>query len=457
VSLRTRIGVAAAVAVAVGILVASTGLYVATRQALHGTVDRGLAELAREVHQAAGMAGRPRVPGGLRPGLRPGHLGGAGAIAQVVTANGRVLVGPDAEATLPVDGETLDLARDGGDPFFRTVDVSGLAVRVLTVPMPGGGAVQLARPLGEVADTLALLRRRLVAGGALAIVLAAVLGSVVARRAVRPVEDLTAVARDVAATADLTRRIDVHGDDEIATLARTFNAMLANLEQARQAQQQLVADASHELRTPLTSLRTNIEVLAESDRLSVADRRALVGDVVAQLDELAGLLGGLIELARGEQPARDVTPVRLDEVAAAVVARARIHAPADQVFELDTDPTTVLAEADRLERAVANLVDNAVKHGGGTPVTVRVADGALTVRDRGPGIPPAHLPHVFDRFYRAPEARSTPGSGLGLAIVEQVVRAHGGTVVAANAADGGAELTLRLPGAPAGVPAQSGP
>ncbi len=172
-------------------------------------------------------------------------------------------------------------------------------------------------------------------------------------------------------------------------------------------------------------------------------------DVVVQLDEFGRLVTGLVELARGDRPARGAVPVRLDELAARVVDRARAFTPDGVRLVVDAHPTVVVAEEDRVERAVANLVDNAVKYGVGDDgtgtVEVRVADGAVTVRDHGRGIPDGDLPHVFDRFYRAPAARAAPGSGLGLSIVAQVARAHGGDVSAGNADDGGAVVTLRLP------------
>lgn len=249
--------------------------------------------------------------------------------------------------------------------------------------------------------------------------------------------------------------------------------MLANLEQARRAQQQLVADASHELRTPLTSLRTNIEVLAmdaaataagnaDADgALDPADRRRLLDDLTVQLDEFSRLVGAVVELARGAQPVTATASVRLDEVVDAAVERARAFAGSDQTITVEADEVTVRGDPDRLDRAVANLLDNAVKHGGGTPVEVVVAaeraDGdaramaSVVVRDHGHGVDPAHLPHIFDRFYRAPEARDRPGSGLGLAIVRQVAETHGGRVDAAAAEGGGTVMTLRLP-ARAGAP-----
>jgi two-component system, OmpR family, sensor histidine kinase MprB len=273
---------------------------------------------------------------------------------------------------------------------------------------------------------------------------------VVSRRAVRPVDELTRIAEEVAATRDLTRRIGLDQPDEIGRLATAFDRMLAQLEQARTAQEQLVADASHELRTPLTSLRTNVEVLAQLERLEPAERRQLVEDVVVQIDEFSRLIGSLVELARGEQPADITEPVRLDEVVGRVVER--FETP-DLDLRVVAHPTTVLGDRGPLERAVANLLENARKYASAGPIEVRVGDGTVVVRDHGPGIREADLPHVFDRFFRSADARGAPGSGLGLAIVRQVVEAHGGTVDASNAPDGGAVFTATLPvAAPADGP-----
>lgn len=439
-SLRTRIAAIAAAAVAVALVLAFAGLYVVAARTLVGQVDRALVGVVAD--------DRPLHDGPMMRGVRPGRFGGAGAYVQAVDVRGDVVGESGGDVLdLPVTPETLAVARRTADPHLSTVRVDGDRYRVLTVPGPVGIALQVARPLDEVDATLALLRRRLALFGLAGVGLAAALGTVVARRAVRPVDDLTDMAEDVATTQDLSRRIDVSGHDEVARLAASFNTMLAALEQSRAAQEQLVADASHELRTPLTSLRTNIEVLAQVDRLEPTARQELIDDVVVQLDEFGRLVTALVELARGSQPARAAAPVRLDDLVERVVARARAFAPTSVTITVDAEPTTVLVEQDRVERAVANLLDNAAKYAAGE-VDVTVADGVVRVRDHGPGIPDEDLPHVFDRFYRAPAARAAAGSGLGLAIVEQVAIAHGGHVGAANAPDGGAVLTLSLPTAP---------
>ncbi|MGH8905694.1 MAG: sensor histidine kinase [Egibacteraceae bacterium] len=481
-TLRSRITVLVAAAVALACLIAGVGFYAVMRKVVYDQVDRSLIMIAADPGLHPGRGGVTSFDGGKAP-FGPG-VGGPGGFVQLIDGAGQVLsVSRDVDP-LSVDERMAAVARGDARPFFTTLTSSdGERMRVLTAPAAPGVAAQVARPLGEAGALLTGVRARLAIGGLAAIVLAAGLGMLVARRAVRPVEELTALAEDVAATGDLSRRIDL-GDtdnpsgtgsgDELDRLARTFNAMLENLEQARLAQQQLVADASHELRTPLTSLRTNIEVLAldatagrggpgraesgtsgSNAGLSPADRRRLMDDLTVQLDEFGRLVAALVELTRGARPARATTAVRLDELVEAAADRARAFAGDAQRIHVRAEPVVVHGEADRLDRAVVNLLDNAVKYGAREPIEVEVthrpADGhrhgtaTVSVRDHGPGIAPEHMPHVFERFYRAPSARAAPGSGLGLAIVAQVAEAHGGRVRAANAEGGGTLMTFELP------------
>jgi two-component system sensor histidine kinase MprB len=269
------------------------------------------------------------------------------------------------------------------------------------------------------------------------------------RTAAKPVAQLTATAEHVASTRDLSQRIDAQGEDEVSRLARAFNTMLEALQRSQLAQRQLVADASHELRTPLTSLRTNMQVMARGGPPDEADRTRLRNDLVGQLEELTELVGDLVELAREEEPQpAHAEVVNFGELVEEAVERAQRHAPGIR-FEPELEPSLVYGVAARLDRAVANLLDNAAKWSPpGAPVEVRLRGGELTVRDHGPGIAPGDRALVFERFYRAPEARSCPGSGLGLAIVRQVAESHGGTVTAEAADGGGALLRLHLSSIP---------
>ena len=422
-------------------MLGSVVAYSLVRDNMLDQIDASLRQEAAAFGELPALASQERLP--VRRALE-----GPAVEVQIVPARGPVILpGIRNRAVLPAGEAVREVAEGRRDAFFENRTIDGVHARVYTAPAAAdaGVAVQVARPLTEVDDVLGDLRLGLGLLVAVGVVMAALLGRAVARTAVQPVAELTATAEHVAATQDLSRRISAQGRDELARLAAAFNTMLAKLDASRSAQRQLVADASHELRTPLTSLRTNLEVLAAGDRLAPADREALRADLVVQLEELTHLVGDLVDLAREEEPAADeAEDVRLDELVAAAVERARRHW-AGVRFELRAEPSTVRAVPARLERAVANLLDNAAKFGGGAgPVEVRVAGGEVAVRDHGAGIRPQDLPHVFDRFYRSPDARRLPGSGLGLAIVRQIAQAHGGSATAEAAPGGGALLRLRL-------------
>jgi two-component system sensor histidine kinase MprB len=268
----------------------------------------------------------------------------------------------------------------------------------------------------------------------------------VTRASLRPIRRFPARTEAVTAAPLMGQRIEVETDDELGRLARSFNDTLATLERSVAAQRQLVADASHELRTPLASLKTNVEVLSRREAdLAPDERRELLRDLEEQADELNVLVADLVDLARRGEPRSAFDEVPFDELVEAALERARKHAP-DVEYEAELEPTVVRGVPERLDRAVANLLQNAAKwNAAGQPVEVKLARGELLVRDHGPGFDPDDLPHVFDRFYRARSARSLPGSGLGLAIVRQVAESHGATVEAANAEGGGARLRLAFP------------
>jgi two-component system sensor histidine kinase MprB len=489
-SFKRRITFASAAAVAVAVLLASVLVYVLTSNQLHGQVDAQLRSRSDnlrliEHHPARrhgdrlldALAGRdgpqlfesgPQQPGEALGNVspRPNQVRG---YQQLVDASGTVLFRSGAKnVTLPVGPRTRALAAGKGTSFFRDATVNGIHLRILAEHLAPGRVVQFAQPLTEVDELLSRLRLILVGLGLGGILLAALLGQLVARAAVAPVRRLTRAAEHVAETQDLSGRIAPTGGDEVGRLAVSFNAMLDALEVSMSAldasvhaQRQLVADASHELRTPVTSLRTNIEILQQASDMDERERELLLGDVVEQIEELTLLMNDLIDLARGEEQSMDSEDVRLDVVVAEAVERTRRNSPTTPL-RATLQPVLVSGVAARLERAVVNLIDNAVKYSPeGEPVEIElsigahnpkgwVGDGApgeLTVRDHGQGISPEDLPHVFDRFYRGAEARGRPGSGLGLAIVRQVVGQHGGTVAAERAPGGGTLMRVTLPGA----------
>ncbi len=400
-------------------------------------------------HIAHVPKGLPHFTAGqVRLVLQGPAVEGPTGYAQLSLANGEVLAFTGRNSLLPSTAGTRAVASGHRDAFYSDVNVHGTPVRVLTSRAVEGAAWQVALPLSNLNNTLDRLRLVLalvVLGG---IALAAALGLLVSRVALAPVRRLTGAAEDVARTQDLGHRIESDEDDELGRLSASFNTMLAALERARLAQRQLISDASHELRTPLTSVQANLDALASTE-LPEDERARILTAARAQLRELTVLVGDLVDLSKNELEEIEIEDVRLDLAAAAAIERARLHAPGCR-FELDAEPCLVRAAPARLDRAIANLLDNACKWNPpagrvGDAIEVRVRDGRLEVRDHGPGIDPEDLPRVFDRFFRAPAARGRPGSGLGLAIVRQTAETHGGAVHAINDPGGGARLILELP------------
>jgi len=435
-SFRLRVTMLATAAVAIAVAAASGVVYVVVRHQLLGEVDQSLVNRAQSFVRHPGAGSEfGIVPLGPRE-----NLGGPPTYLQVVSASGE-----GAAVTLPRQKDAERLAAHGGHPFFAEGSVQSAGggsvhVRVYAAQLADGVALQVARPLGEVDHTLHRIGLYLLFIGLGGIGLASGLGLLVGQATLRPVGQLTSVAEDVTETRDLSRRIEAGSRDELGRLASAFNEMLEALDSSLKSQRQLVADASHELRTPLASLRTNIEVLAGGKELPDEERRKLLADVIGQVEELSALVAALVELDP-DAPAEREEGVRLDELVAGAVERARLHSPHVE-FTTELAPSVVRVSPIQVDRAVSNLLDNAAKWS--DRVEVGVVDHTVTVRDHGPGIAPEDLPHVFDRFYRATAARKLPGSGLGLAIVKQVAQAHEGSVTAENAPDGGAVFELHL-------------
>jgi two-component system sensor histidine kinase MprB len=436
-SFRARIALVSATAVALAVVIASIVVYFVVRGQLLSSLDGSIRERTALVLSDPGRAF-----------FAPGPFGVQGYV-QVVGASGGCQAKGNQACLVPVTRAAREVARGEKEAYFSAANASDpdhTHLRILTIHVPGtSAAVQVARPLTEVDHSLSRIRWYLILialGGA---AVAGGLGLLVSRAALTPVRRLTGATERVAATGDLSERIDAHGEDELSRLAGSFNTMLGALDDSRRMQRQLVEDASHELRTPLTSLRTNIEVLASERTLPPGDRERLLSDVVEQLQEMTLLVGDLIEVARGEQHGVEAEDVRLDLVAAEAVERVRRNRPG-VTFTSDLEESFVRGVPATIERAVGNLLDNAAKWSpAGGEVELAVKDGTVVVRDHGPGISDEDMPHVFERFYRAKSARGMPGSGLGLAIVRQVADAHGGEVELARANGGGTVATLTFP------------
>jgi len=434
-TLRARLTLSAALAVALAVVLASVAVYFVVRSELRDEVDTSLSE-------RTGAIGRPF--GDDFPRVPPPLLGGPGGYVQIVSETGQTAREAGSTVVLPVDERTKAVAAGTEGAYFRDARVDGTHVRILAVPFRDGLALQIARPLTEVDDVLGRLRWILLIGALTGIGIAALLGLGVAQSALAPTRRLTEAAEEISTTRDLSRRVEADRTDELGRLAGAFNTMLAALEGSVDAQRRLVADASHELRTPLTSLRTNVELLGRVDALPEDERRRVLDDVETELEELSRLVADVVDLARNGEPEQYMEDLRLDLLVADAVERARRHAP-DVPFGTELEESVVHGSPERLHRAVANILDNAAKwSAAGVPVEVKVAGAEVLVRDHGPGIAEEDIPHVFDRFYRAPEARGMPGSGLGLAIVRQVAESHGGRVTAERAEGGGTIFRLQL-------------
>ncbi|WP_026425591.1 HAMP domain-containing sensor histidine kinase [Actinokineospora inagensis] len=457
-SLRARLTVLAVAAVAVAVVGVSLTSWLLLRTKLRHDFDAQLQSYARVAATAATPADALDLLQN-NSGHRDQHHGG-GLVIQFLDRAGQP-TGPAAgdataiplttraqAAAMGVDSRGSELVRIGPDRY-----------QVWSTPT-STGAVQVAMDAEQVEGTVTELGLWHVLVGLAGIAVAALLGRVVARTALRPVDTLTAAAEDVARTQDLSAGIEVRGTDELARLGAAFNAMLTALADSRDAQRRLVQDAGHELRTPLTSLRNNIELLVHAAstgrQLAPEDQTRLLADLSAQAVELTTLIEELVDLSTGERSPEAEELVDLSDVVGPAVERARARAP--QVsYATDFTPARVHARVAALERAVLNLLDNAAKWSPpGSTVTARItasSDGArIDVDDEGPGIADADVPHVFQRFYRSDEARALPGSGLGLAIVEQIATQHGGTVWAGRAETGGARVSILLPIAPAPDP-----
>jgi two-component system sensor histidine kinase MprB len=444
--LRTRLTAAAALSATIAIVAVVAVAYIAVRHELLSNIDGQLRAQASNQNFIDLNGTAPTVHG--VPGQSLGN-------AQVVFSDGQHF-NEVSGYELPVSPRDIAIVTQGGR-WLRTREWKGAPVRILTVQRVNQDgqlvALQVALPLTAADSELHKLT--------LAFLLLVLLGLgmvtagtwFVVRRTMRPVATLTEAAEQIAVTRDLTTRIESYSDDELGRLAGSFNTMLDALEKSLNQQRQLIVDASHELRTPLASLRTNVEVLHDVERLSGDQRRALLDGIVTQLDELTGLVADVVELARGDAPESAQEDVALDDLVSQAVERARRHWP-NVIFILDVAPVAVRGVPARLDRAIANLLDNAGKFSpsGSVVDTTLTAEGVLTVADRGPGVPEEAVEFVFDRFYRADEARSMPGSGLGLAIVKQVIDGHHGTVTLHNRAGGGTIVSVTLSPLPGPLP-----
>ena len=462
--IRARIALLSAVVVALAIVLASVFAWTATRATLLRQIDSSLGD--RLLIRGSIDANGTRITAlseGLTdrmcedpPALPPELEAEDAPVPQVqlLRGDGSICLLGKKERLVEPNAEELVVAASGrGEVVRDTTTDQGTRVRVLTKAVEPGLAAQSVRSLEEVDATLRSLAGLLGLASLLGVLFAAFAGMLLARYLVGPIERLTTAAEYVAATDDLDVPLDVDSAegsrDEVARLSNAFRAMMTRLAGSRRRQQQLVVDAGHELRTPVTSLRTNVEWLMRLDDsgrpLPPEQRRRVAQAVLGQVEELADLVTELSHMARGNGDNGDdaaTGPVQVDEVVLRAVERAQRRDPARR-FDLDLEPHRITGDPAALERAVVNLLDNALKFSDG-PVSVVVRDEEVYAADRGPGLSAAEAAHAFERFWRAETDRELPGSGLGLAIVAEVAARHGGTPFFRAREGGGSEVGIRF-------------
>jgi two-component system sensor histidine kinase MprB len=367
------------------------------------------------------------------------------AITQVLTGDGRLSRADGEDGGFPIYKADKEVA--AFDPAGRTVEREftprgGAELRVVTVSLGGGrGAVQLARSITRTEAAATALAWRTAGAAAVVLLLAVLAGSLAVRRITRGLERLAGVAEEIATSGRLDLPVPKGGADEVARIGAAFDSVLVRLASAREDQRRLVQDANHELRTPLTSLRTNVSVLKRMDELSPESRGQLVEDLDGEARELSHLVAELMEFSSERRVDEEFGAVDLPALAERVATRARRRSGREVLVDADG---VVTGRVRGLERALANLVDNALKFAPDGPVELVLRPTGFRVLDRGPGVAPEDTARIFDRFHRATAARSLPGSGLGLAIVHEVATTHGGAVFARARPGGGAEIGFTL-------------
>ncbi len=425
-SLRVRSAVAAALATLIAVAALGLAIDVLVARHLHKSQDSTLRARAVEVAQLAASA--PALL--ATPGSLDSPVGAEQAFVEVVDRRSRIVA-----RSLSLRGRVLptSLARAAigrGAGGYRTLEFADDTLRIYTAPLANvggpasGGAVIVGASRADVDQTIAYVRALTLLSALGAAIVGAVALVLLMHHALRPLVRLARAAEEIERTGDPSRRLpEPQRADEVGALATTLNRMLGSLERARDAERRFLADASHELRTPLTALRGNVAHLARHGATP-----ELVADLGADAERLARLADDLLALSREEAAGPPAEPVRLDELA------RRFEAPD---VDLLLEPATVLGDEHALERAVANLVENARRHGPGGRIGITVsADGRLSVEDEGAG--PASPDRAFERFWRG--SPDGAGSGLGLAIVRATAERHGG-----RATVEGSRFTVELP------------
>jgi two-component system sensor histidine kinase MprB len=446
VTLRNRLALAAAAGVLIVVGAVSVVLYFAYAASLHAQVDAGLVDVAQQATSIAQQIKHSVSDKGPAPDVgKPVTVGSV----EIQLLTGPVWAGQPTQFGA-LSSRDIAVANRTGTPYFTDVREDNDLFRVYTAAMPDtsvGALVRTARAADADAGALTnagLLLATLTVAAAAATYFLARLS---AGRILRPIGRLTEAAEHVTATHDLSARLGTSGSDEVGRLGASFDAMLAELQESVTAQRQLVADASHELRTPLTSLTTNLDLLEDGDGLADPQAPGLVRAAREQAAELDTLINDLLDLARYDEKTAHRTLVRLDLITEDTVRRIQQRSP-HALIDTDLQECSVVVDPGAVQHAIGNLIDNALAWSPLTqPVRVSVQDGHVSVTDHGPGIHADDLPHIFERFYRAPAARAHPGAGLGLAIVGSVVNANEGHIDV-RTGPSGSTFTITLPTAP---------
>ena len=447
-SFRTRLSLLMSTLVLVLVLLTSGLIYRAVDRSLNDQVDEFLLDRVSSI--AARLEDSPR---GLfdTPGRRFRNPLGDVLIdarfdvsSQVITSTGEVVfaIGQD---DLPISKSDIAVAT-GESPKFHDVRVAGEPMRMYVVPIRGGGALQVARGTGEINETLRRVGLWLLSVGVALVILAAAVSWWLASRITAPLRSLAAAADDIAATGRLDNDVPEAGPREVASLAANFNRMMSTIRSSFERERRFVQDANHELRTPLTSLRANSELLQRDD-LSPEDRKSILSDIRIEVDEITAISAELATLAVDQKPLETPLTVDLGDAVSVVVERVRKRSSRNVMLSVESaSPSLVSVRLAQFERAVSNLLDNAVKFSSSdTTIQVTVRDRSVWVVDHGPGVSDEDKSRVFTRFFRAEATRSLPGSGLGLSIVKQFADDHAATIEVLDTPGGGATFVLRFP------------
>ena len=449
-SLRAKLALVLASLAALAAVGVGLFSYDATSSGMVTEIDatlRATKERIAAVNSPGGGGGdgdQPNFPGPGRgsPFGRPFEI--EQNVYQQLDADGERVSGSD-DVTLPISDRDRVIATSKRGEHLATVTGSdGDEYRVYTLADKRYGTVQIGRNLSEMNRVLSDLRTRILLVGAIAVVVAAIAGWLFARALTTSLRKLTVAAGEVSTSGRLDIDIETNSRDEVGRLGAAFSAMLGALKRSREEQQRLVQDAGHELRTPLTSLRTNVDVLRKHRDMPDEMRTRVLDDLDVEVGELSALVEEVVAVGSGRTSDEQTRRFPLADAVAA--ASERVGRRTGRTIQVIADSSVVTAQRTLLERAITNLLDNAAKFDRtAEPIEITASAGRVSVRDHGPGIDPADLPHVFDRFFRAVAARSQPGSGLGLSIVTEIAAAHGGSTFAANHPSGGAIVGFEIP------------